>query len=209
MVEVAPSTARTILRSSWYAIGLGLLFEGLQLGALRAGGGELPAELAILADSVQKVSWSSLICVALAAGTATTRASASTMAGVGLIAAPLAFGAARALHKSAALALDIGAPSGGPNPWLMAGIKAFEYAVFGYVITRLIRRPELRLPAYLRTGLMIGVVFGALMIWLMDRAAPGGLNTPTLLARSVNEVLFPVGCASLLWVTNIVARRTS
>jgi hypothetical protein len=209
MSPTTPSMMRTTLRASWYAIGLGLLFETLQLGVLKLGGAGLPAGAAIFADSVQKVSWSYVVCVSLAVGTAASRAHPVATAGLGLLAAPAAFGAARSLHKSVAQALAVGVPSGGPNPWLMAGIKAIEYAVFGYVIMRLIRRPEPRLAAYIRTGLLIGVLFGALLVWLMDRAAPPpGLSWPLLVARSLNEMLFPVGCASLLWVTNVLARRT-
>lgn len=208
MSPATPNVTRTILKASWYAIGLGLLFEALQLGALKLGGAGLPAAAAIVADSVQKVSWSYIVCVALAVGTAATRSSPAIVGGLGLIAAPVAFAAARALHKSVAQALTVGLPSGGPNLWLMAGIKALEYAVFGFVIMRLIRRPELRLPAYLRTGLIIGVLFGAVLVWLMNRAAPpAGLPTPTLVARCVNEMLFPAGCAAVLWVSNVLARR--
>jgi hypothetical protein len=208
MSSTTTSLTRTTLQASWYAIGLGLLFETLQLGVLKLGGAGVPAGAAILADTVQKVSWSYIVCVALAIGTAATRGNPVVTGGLGLIAAPAAFGAARALHKSVAQALSVGVASGGPNPWLMAGIKAVEYAVFGFVIVRLIRRREPRLAPYIRTGLVIGVLFGALLVGLMDRAAPPpGLSAPLLVVRSLNEMLFPAGCAVVLWVTNVLTRR--
>ena len=98
------------------------------------------------------------------------------------------------------------APTGSSSPWLLAGIKGVEYAIFGWLIARLMRRPEHRLPAYLRTGLLIGVVFGALLLWIMDSAAPSGLPALTLVARGLNEMLFPVGCACVLWVSIVLAR---
>jgi len=200
---------RVVVRSSWYAIGLGLLFEVLQLGALRAAGAELPALAAILADTTQKVSWSYIVCVALACGTAATRAGPGAMSVVGFMAAPLSFAAARAIHKSASQVLAVSVPAGGPSPWLLAGIKGVEYALLGWLITRLIRRPEPRLSVYARTGLIIGVLFGALLLWIMNRAAADGLPAPVLVARGLNELLFPVGCSCLLWITGVLARRVA
>jgi len=204
---MTPDLSRTLLRSSWWAIVLGLLLEGLQLAAAAAAGGATPGAGSILADTAQKVSWSYIVCVALACGTAATRGGPPAIGLLGLLAAPVAFGVARALHKSVAQALSAAAAGGGPSPWLLAGVKAAEYAVFGYVVTRLIRRPELRLPAYVRTGLLIGATFGALLLAIMHAHAPDGLPVPVLVARGVNELLFPVGCACVLWSTALLARR--
>jgi len=197
----------TLLRASWWAILLGLALEGLQLAAAAASGAATPALNSVLAESAQKVSWSYIVCVALACGTAATRAGPGAIGALGLLAAPAAFAVARAVHKSAAQALSITLPAGGPSPWVLAGVKALEYAVFGLLITRLVRRPELKLGAYARTGLVIGAVFGAVLITIMENAAaPAGLPTPALVARGVNELLFPVGCACVLWVTSVLAR---
>jgi hypothetical protein len=204
----APAS-RTILLASWTAVGVGLLFEALQVGILKLGGLPFPAVAAAVAETAQKVCWSYLVCVSLAVGTAVARASPRAMAGLGFVVAPLAFGAARSLHQGVMQLLSAGVASGGPNLWLLAGIKAVEYAVLGFLVAVLVRRPGAALPGYLRAGLVVGVLFGGLLVWLMDRAAPPpGFSAPTLVARSVNEVLFPVACASLLWVTNTVARRT-
>lgn len=204
---MARDTTRTIVRASWYAIGLGLLFEFLQLAVIAVGGAELPALAAVLADTAQKVSWSYVVCVSLAAGTAASRASPGAVATVGFLGAPLAFGAARAMHKTVGQVLSVSVPAGGPSPWLLAGIKGVEYAIFGWLIARLIRRPELRLPPYVRTGLVIGVLFGAWLLWIMNSATPNGLPALTLIARGLNEILFPVGCACVLWITGVLARR--
>ncbi|MFN0006556.1 MAG: hypothetical protein ACKVXR_01510 [Planctomycetota bacterium] len=204
---LARDITSTVVRASWFAIGLGLVFEGLQVAAVSLGGGELPAFAAVLADSMQKVSWSYLVCVSLAIGTSATRASPGVVGVLGLLAAPLAFVVARVAHKTAGQVLSIVVPSGGPSPWLLAAIKAAEYFVLGWLITRLVRRREPRLAAFAATGLAIGVVFGGAMLMLMNNAAPDGLPTPILLARGVNEILFPVGCSCLLWVTGVLAAR--
>ena len=59
---------KTILHASWLAIGLGLFVEALQL-ALAAGlGAAAPETARVIADTIQKVSWSYIVCVALACG---------------------------------------------------------------------------------------------------------------------------------------------
>lgn len=204
---MTPDLSRTLLRSSWWAILLGLVLEGLQLAAAAAAGGATPSGASIVADTAQKVSWSYIVCVALACGTAATRGGPAAMGLLGLLAAPAAFGVARALHKSVGQALSASVAAGGPSPWLLAGVKAAEYAVFGFLVTRLVRRPELRLPAYVRLGLLVGAVFGAALLAIMDAHAPDGLAVPVLVARGVNELLFPVGCACVLWSTALLARR--
>ncbi len=198
---------RTLLRSSWWAIVLGLVLEGLQLAAAAVAGAGTPGAASMLADTAQKVSWSYIVCVALACGTAATRGGPTAIGLLGALAAPVAFGIARAAHKGVAQALSVNLATG-PSPWLLAGVKAAEYAVFGFVVTRLVRRPELRLPAYVRTGLVVGALFGAPLLWIMDSAAPQGLATPVLVSRGINELLFPVGCACVLWSTSMLARRT-
>jgi len=199
----------TVVRSSWCAIGLGLLFEGLQVAAVQLGGGDLPADAALVADAVQKVSWSYLVCVSLAIGTAATRASPGAVGVLGLLAAPFAFVVARVAHKTAGQILSIVVPAGGPSPWLLAAIKGAEYFVLGWLITRLVRRHEPRITVFAATGLAVGIVFGGAMLVLMNSAAPDGLPTPIFLARGVNELLFPVGCSCLLWVTGVLAARAS
>lgn len=206
---VARDITRTLVRSSWCAIGLGLLFEGLQVAAVYVGGGALPAGAAVAADAVQKVSWSYLVCVSLAIGVTATRASPGAVGALGLLAAPIAFAVARAMHKTAGQVLSVVVPAGGPSPWLLAAIKGAEYFVLGWLITRLVRRNEPKLAVFAATGLAIGISFGGAMLLLMNSAAPDGLPTPILLARGVNELLFPVGCSCLLWVTGVLTARAS
>jgi hypothetical protein len=198
---------RTLLRSSWGAIAVGLFLEGLQLAVLRGSGGAVPGGAAIFAETVQKLSWSWIVCAALACGVTASRAAPRVVGLVGLLGAPLSFGVARAVHKSVAAAVGSAVPAGGPSPWLLAGIKGVEYLVFGLLIARLAARERAPLSAFLLRGLVIGAVFGAGVLWLMNRQTPGGLPAASLAARGVNELFFPVGCACVLWSTGALARR--
>lgn len=206
---MAASLPQTLLRSSWWAIALGLALELIQLGIV-ATTGQSSAWDGILVESAQKVTWSYIVCVALACGTASTRANPQVVGLLGLLAAPIAFGAARAMHKSVAQALSMASSGGaGPSPWLLAGIKAAEYACFGYLVARLIRRDERKLMPYARLGLMVGALFGALLLYVMHTQTPGGLNLANLLGRGITELLFPVGCACVLWTTVLLTPQES
>ena len=99
----------TLLRVAWLAIILGLVMELLLLLASALGGGLGLGSL--VANLVENVSWSVLVCASLGVGTAVANARMPVMGFLGLLSAPLAFGASRALHKSALEAL--GATGGG------------------------------------------------------------------------------------------------
>lgn len=76
-----------VLRVAWWSILLGLGMELLLLLAA-AGMGAVPGIKPIVADLVQKVSWSFIVCVGLAMGSGMTK-NQGVMTGVaGAIAAP-------------------------------------------------------------------------------------------------------------------------
>src|SRR5207245_9110588 len=91
---------RALLQVGWLAVLLGLVMEVI-LVALAAGFGTLKGANPILADLVQKVSWSVVVCVGLAVGTTAQKARGSLMGLAVLLAAPLPFIAAPSLHDGA------------------------------------------------------------------------------------------------------------
>ena len=56
-------------------------------------------------------------------------------------------------------------------------------------------------------GLAIGVLFGGAIVGLAYSTAPEPLATPDLVSRGVNEILFPVGCALVLFSATAVGKR--
>ena len=102
----------TLLRVAWLSILLGIGMEALLL-VLSVGFGNAPQLKPIVADLVQKISWSFLVCAGLALGTAASTVRAPAMGLLGLMSAPAAFHIARILHKSVAEALAIAGPAGG------------------------------------------------------------------------------------------------
>jgi hypothetical protein len=90
---------------------------------------------------------------------------------------------------------------------LLATIKSVEYGVLGAVLARLDERSSATVGNYLRTGGWVGVVFGGAALGAL---AAFGSRSPTAadwLARAVNELFFPVGCALVLFAASAAGRR--
>ena len=76
--EKSFDASKSLLHVGWLAVLLGLTMEAI-LVALAAGLGTLKGANPVLADLVQKVSWSTSVCVGLAVGTTAKKARGSLM----------------------------------------------------------------------------------------------------------------------------------
>ena len=110
-----------------------------------AGSGLVPELRSIVADSVQKVSWSLIVCAGLALGTTVSSALRAPLMGIlGFLAAPAAFHVARTFHQSAKETLEIAGnvtTVGSTSIFILALIKGIEYACLGMAIGWIGRRP--------------------------------------------------------------------
>ncbi len=183
-----------------WSILISLALEGLALTA-RALGPGAPGWVQIAAESIQKLSWSVMVCVALAAAQNVQRRLPATMGLVGLCVAPLAVVVARALHKGTLQALGQEPGAGTASVLVPAGIKALEYLVFGLWTARLSGARVAPLAHFLRVGACIGLL-GATALALWKRP-----DTPTLVVDTLNELFFPVGCAFVLYLSARATRR--
>jgi hypothetical protein len=195
-----------VLRVAWLSILLGLAIEAVVL-AIAAGYGRFQEPPVILADTLQKVSWSFLVCVGLACGTAAARA-APAMGLLGLAVAPAAFAVSRALHKSAQHALNVTSQAAlGPSVWTVALLRGLEYAVLGYWIGHMAQRSQASLGRFLLAGTAVGVIFGGAILWLSVARGHAPLPVPVVIVRAANEVLFPIGCSFVLFVSSLIGSR--
>ena len=196
----------TILKGAWLAIALGFAIEALILGSVALAGGTLTAK-PFTADLVQKVSWSFFVCVALAVARTASRATGVVMGIAGLLAAPAGFAIARGLHKGASQALGlVAATAPGPSPLIVAGIKGLQYAVLGLVIGWIAKKTWGGVAAHAGVGLASGLLFGGPLLALTFQAMPQ-LTAAAIVARSVNELFFPVGCALVLYASDTLGKR--
>jgi hypothetical protein len=194
---------------AWLAILLGFAMEILLL-LFTAGFEILPGFRSILVDLIGKVSWSALVCVGLAIGTAASKVRAPFMGLLGLLAAPLAFHVSRTLQQGVAKTLEVaaaGAPVGSYTLILLALLKAVEYGCLGAAIGWIGRRPWGGALAHLAVGLAVGILFGGAIVSFTYWTAPEPLAAADLFSRGVNEILFPVGCSMVLYSATALGER--
>jgi hypothetical protein len=203
-----PSLAVVAFRVAWMAIGLGLLMELVFVGIDFFTGANSEVRT-LIADSVQKVSWSFFVCIGLALGTAASNAKITWMGLAGLFAAPIAFAIARVLHKSAHQALQAAGSLQSkfrPSPYEMASVKALEYAFLGIALAWLATRSRSTFRNHFFVGLTAGLVFGGtIVVWRGVSGAP----TPSLIALSANEFLFPIGCSCVLFASRALGKHVA
>lgn len=196
---------RTRTVAFWSVI-IGIALE-LVILALVAIEKSLPEPARALAQVASKVSWSAVVCFGISCGLTATGARAGLMGLLGVLSGPVGFAIARAVHKGTLQAISHTPAMTAPDlisPYLLAGIKAVEYGLFGLWLGRIAQDEGARWVRYLRAGATMGIVFGVLIVVLFYNAKPT-MPVIELGARGVNELAFPIGCAAVLFL----AKRTS
>jgi hypothetical protein len=195
-----------MLRLVWLSIILGLLIEAV-LVFIALWFGSAPGVKPFIADLVQKIAWSTIVCMGLGLGTAISKLPVSIAGLTGLFAAPLAFQIARSLHKGVAETLSVVT---GHNefypPVLMGLVKGLEYACLGLLIVWLGKQAWGKALAHIGAGLWVGAVFGSIILILIFGAAPRPIALADFIARAVNELFFPIGCALVVFSSNSVGK---
>lgn len=212
---VAPTASATafpwrrMLHVAWMAIVLGVLLE-LLLVLLALGSGEGGRPQPFLADLGQKISWGFIVCLGIAFGTTASKAREVKMGFLGLISAPLGFTIARAVHKGLKDALGVAGPAvAGVSPFLIGGLKGLQYALFGLVLGWIGKKAWGGLAAHVGTGTAFGIVFGSAIMAATEAAAASPTPPVDLMARGINELIFPIGCAVILYASSILGKRVS
>jgi hypothetical protein len=198
-----PGPWATLLRVAWLAILLGLLLQ-LALLLVAVGFGTAPSPGPLLAETLKTVSWSLLVCVGVALGRVAAKGRLPLEGITGLLAAPLALTAANTVQKGVAEAVNAAGVPAGPAPLWVLAIKAAEYACLGLALNWVGRRAWGSALGHLAVGLMVGVVFGGMFLTVVVQSAPTPLAAPALLGRGVNELLFPVGCALVVFIAEVL-----
>ena len=193
----------TLLRVAWLAVGLGLIIEAILI-ILAVGFAGTLGMGKIVADLVQRISWSVIVCVGLAFGKAASKGKAAWMGLSGLFGAPIAFSVAGTLHKSASTALKLAEQSSESGfPFAIAALKGIEYAVLGILLAWLGKKTSAGAVSYAGTGLGIGLVFATAIAYSSgaQHMTSGGIS------MFINEVVFPVGCALAIFGADVLGKR--
>jgi len=126
-------TVRKIITIAWLAILLGFAMQVLVLSARVSAGGQLPG-IRFLADLVQGITWSVLVCFGVSMGTVLVKLRAALAGVLAAVCTPVAIGAASAGQKAmAALLGAAGQPAAVPLA-IIAALKAVEYGALGWLL---------------------------------------------------------------------------
>jgi hypothetical protein len=184
-------------------VGLALVLEVLVL-MLALATGNSATLLGLVASVLSRVSWSVIVCAALAVTTALSKLAVPASGLAGLLVAPAATLFAKVLQKTLTTALT-GATMALPVGVLlaMAALKGVEYLWLGAVLAWLGQR-DFGFLAALAVGTVTGLTFGAAVTGINSMFLD--TSSSLLLVGFVNELLFPVGCSIILVGAEKLAR---
>lgn len=196
----APGFLATILRVAWLSIGLGLALEVTVL-IIAAGFGNFGQAVG---EFLQKTSWWFLVCIGLAIGQTVAKPARrmAAMGLMGLLSAPVAIVIARVLHhgmRRAIFGLEAAAGTVGGFPFLLAALRGAEFGLLGAVIGWVGQRRWGGVVAHALTGFTTGIFFGFAVLGVRSLAGGAPLSTADILSWFVNEIIFPTGCALILF----------
>jgi hypothetical protein len=196
-----------LLRVAWLAILLGLLLQ-LALLLAAAGFGIFAGLRPLVAEAARSVGWSVLVCTGIAVGRVAAKGRPPLMGIAGLLAAPLALTVANTIQKGIAAALNVPGAAGTAPLWVLV-LKAAEYGCLAAALGWIGRRAWAGAPAYAAAGLLAGIVFGGAALTLVAQSAPTPLSPAALMVKGVNELVFPVGCALVIFTAEVLGTRAS
>jgi len=193
-----------ILTVIWMAIALGIALQLVILGTKTAMGAPWPG-LKWLPDLLNGVTWAIFVCAGVVLGTLASRARTAAMGLLGLISAPVGFSLAKGLQRGLQSMLDAPVDKIAPALYALCGVKAVEYACLGAVIGWLLSRSWARASHFALSGLAAGVVFGGINVWIT--AAVAKAKPPAVVGAAINELLFPIGCALVIYLATAAVRH--
>ena len=193
---------RTLLHVAWMSIVVGLILQLLSLALVR-----IDSIGPFIRDLSQKMSWSMFVCLGLALATAAAKTREIWMGLAGFLAAPISFTLARIIQRGVGSALGLAGGANSPIKLLLAllAIKAIEYALFGFILGQLSTRHSRRASHYLALGLSCGLLFSTAIVTTIFFLSPNKPAPAQLLSTTMNEVLFPISCAMILYTAELLA----
>ena len=207
--DAANLTMKRVLTAAWLAVIAGIFAQFVVIGVRAWAGGAVQGFAAELA---QGVSWSLLVCAAIAVGTFASKAREYIAGWIGLFAGPLAWAAAKGVQKGVqALA---GTPQDQLTPlfWTVCVWKGLEYAALGYGLAMIVNRPASKLGSYLTFGALIGLLSACIVVALnIGNADFAGANValPKIASLFANELFFASACSVVIYTAQVLTRSVA
>lgn len=182
-----------------FAVTLGI---GLQLTLLasRYWATGMPVAAKAISEFGAGLSWAAIVCSGVALGIGASRHRAAIMGWLGLLCAPTAFALAKGVQRGVETMMTGSATTKLNALLLQIGvIKTIEYGLLALLLAWLIEHGKSTPWRHAAAGLGFGLLGGSAVLVLEIRHATAPLPIGKLLGLGINEVLFPVGCAMVIY----------
>ena len=205
--EASRAAMKRIVTAAWLAVIAGVAAQLVVIGVRAWAGGAIQG---FVAEMAQGVSWSFLVCAAIAIGTLASKVKEHIAGLIGLVSGPLAWAAAKGVQKGVQALAGVPQDHLTPLFWTVCGVKGLEYALLGIGLARLVLRNETRVSQYLTLGLLLGsigaCIVGALNI-LNAQLTGGAVPTPKIASLIANEVFFISACCMVIYTAQALGRH--
>lgn len=164
----------------------------------------------LVVDVASGVTWSVLVCTGLAIGLSITKRRPLLTGALAFCLAPVALAAAKASQKVLTGWLGVAEKDAVLALGTISMLRAAEYALLGWLLARLVIRGQDSPLPYLAVGCVAGLTFGGAitgLTWWVARDAGEPLRPAELAATVINEMVFPVGCALVIFLGQSVGRH--
>jgi hypothetical protein len=207
----ARTTLNRLALIALLAVGLGFVMQALVILARLLGGGAFPG-ITLIADLVQTVTWSVIVCAGVAIGVSVSKARKALAGLMGLLFAPLALAVAKASQRAMLALIGAIEQPAALSLATVGVVRALEYGLLAWLLAILTEKEIVRPGPYLATGAAIGLSFGSVLFWLTWRASlvdGAEIALPQILGMLVNEIGAPAGCALLIYIGQLAGHSFS
>lgn len=204
--EAARLSVARVARVALLSIALGFAVQGAVLALILWGGGEARAALA---QGAGGVAWAALVCTGVAVGTVVSKGRPLLAGIVAAAVAPASLAVAKAGQKVMSGWLGAAQSEAVLSLGAVSLLRAVEYGLLGWLLGRIVAAGDDRAERFLGSGAAVGLVFGGavtVLTWRAAWVAGAPLSDAKLAATVVNEILFPLGCAFVIFLGQQVGR---
>lgn len=206
--EAARIAMKRILTAAWLAVIAGVVAQMIVVAVRTWFGGAVQAA-GFAAEMAQGVSWSVMVCAAIAIGTLASKARASIAGWIGFFAGPLAWAAAKGVQKGVQALAGVPQDQLTPLFWSVCIWKGLEYALLGYGLATLVSGATKRASSYVFFGALVGLLSACIVIALnLNNAIVTStpLPAPKMASLFANEVFFATACSVVIYTAQVLTR---
>lgn len=192
---------KNLLQIAVMTIVLGIAIETAQFILLLVLNNDSPVKL-FIADFASKVTWTYIVCAAIALATALTKDQLKTGLAA-LVSVPVGLYLALIIHKQALTKLGLDTAVAGKFLFIPVLIKALEYGILGILFPLLIKKNK-SFSIFILTGFSAGIIFGLCQVIFKIYSTAAAIPFIKLVPLCLNELIIPVGCSFIIYSSKVL-----